>query len=525
MPSLLNIESLKVCIAGRSVVNGIHLQIKKGQTLALVGESGSGKSVTAHSILQLLDPRHTEYTGSIFFNGEDLLQADIERLREHRGCSVAMIFQEPMTALNPLKTIDQQIIECLPDRQKLSQNAAKQRVIELLQQVRIPQAETRWQSLPHQLSGGQRQRVMIAMAIANHPQLLIADEPTTALDVTVARDILDLLKSLQQQYGMALLLISHDLRMVEKQADYVAVMQAGNIVEYADCKTLFSQPSHSYTQQLLAMPTQKKNSVISDESLLAADNISVHYPLAKNRFWQKAAYFTALEQASFSLKRGETLGIVGESGSGKSSLANALLKLVPLSDGKLHFMQQEVGHLSNRQFRTMRQHLQVVFQDPFASLSPRMTVEDIIGEGLKSLKKLPAEQWRQAVSDVMQEVGLNPDWRWRYPHEFSGGQRQRIAIARALIMRPQCIILDEPTSALDRNVQFQVLDLLLNLQQRYGLSYLFISHDLRLVQAFCHRVLVIHEGKIVEQGDSEQIFNTPQHVYTQKLLAAAFDRE
>lgn len=522
---LLSIEQLHVNIAERSIVSNINLTLEKGRTLALVGESGSGKSVTAHSILKLLDERHTEYSGSVNFDSKNLLALTSSQLRQYRGKSIAMIFQEPMTALNPLKTIDQQLVECMSDGHQLNAIEAKKRVIELLQQVRIHNAEERWQALPHQLSGGQRQRVMIAMAIANKPQLLIADEPTTALDVTVARDILLLLKDLQQQFGMAMLLISHDLHMIRKQADTVAVMQAGQIVEYADTQSLFAHPEHPYTKQLLAVPKPLKNTITTQEPLLIANNIGVKYALAKQRLWQKSTFFTALHNASFTLYPGETLGIVGESGSGKSTLANALLKLLPLTTGQVHFNGQEISSLSQRQFRPLRQQLQVVFQDPFASLSPRMTIESIIGEGLTLLPQLNVNERQQRVIDVMIEVGLNPDWRWRYPHEFSGGQRQRIAIARALIMHPQCMILDEPTSALDRNVQFQVLELLLNLQRRYGISYLFISHDLRLIEAFCHRVLVLNQGVIIEQGDTEQIFNAPREPYTQKLLAAAFDLE
>lgn len=522
---LLQIDNLQLSFGQHTVVHGIDLQVEQGKTLALVGESGSGKSVTAYSILRLLPPKTTHYQGRIVFQGVDLLACSEDEIRSYRGRDIAMIFQEPMSALNPLKTIDKQLLECFSDKHLLSAKQAKQRVITLLEEVRIDNAEQRWQAWPHQLSGGQQQRVMIAMAIANKPKLLIADEPTTALDVTVAREILTLLKQLQQQHNMAILLISHDLHLVKKHADTVAVMQEGRIVETNTCQALFEIAQHPYTQLLLATPATVKNAVNYEEKLISSNNLSLRFPLPRQKPWQKKPYFDALKAINFDLYSGESLGIVGESGSGKSTLAKALLKLVPFATGDVYFQGQEINQLSQGAFRPFRQHLQIVFQDPFASLSPRMTIEDIIGEGLRSLKKLPKAQWQQTVIDVMQEVGLDPEWRWRYPHEFSGGQRQRIAIARALVMRPKCIVLDEPTSALDRNIQFQIIDLLLDLQKRYGISYIFISHDLRLVHAFCHRVLVIHQGAIIEHGESDALFHHPQHPYTQRLLAAALDQE
>lgn len=517
---LLQLNQLSLAFDQHTVVDGISLTIKPGETLALVGESGSGKSLTAHSILRLL-PQHAQYQGEILFQGENILAFGDKRLRALRGKEIAMIFQEPMTALNPLKTIADQIIECLPDRFSLSKAEKKQRVIELLNKVNIPLAEQRWQAWPHQLSGGQRQRVMIAMAIANQPKLLIADEPTTALDVTVAKDILALLKQLQAENGMAILLISHDLNMVKKQADTIAVMQAGKIVESNTSQALFAQPQHPYTQLLLSPLTYSKNPVNSEQLILEAKKLSVDFPLPRKHLLAKKEVFQAVKQANISLYQGETLGIVGESGSGKSTLAYALLKLLPYQCQSYRLLTHDISQMKGAQFRPLRQHIQTVFQDPFASLSPRLCIEDIIGEGLRSLKKLSKKQSEQRVIQAMQDVGLEPQWRHRFPHEFSGGQRQRIAIARALVMQPQCIILDEPTSALDRNIQFQVVELLLELQRKYQLSYIFISHDLQLVQALSHRVLVMKQGEIIEQGDSDTVFKQAQHPYTQNLLAAA----
>lgn len=518
--ALLTIKQLSVDFGAEKLVDTISLSLQAGETLALVGESGSGKSLSAHSILRLL-PQHARYQGEIYFQGKNILTMPESQLRALRGKDIAMIFQEPMTALNPLKTVADQIIECLPDRFNLSKSEKKQKVIELLNKVNIPNAEQRWQAWPHQLSGGQRQRVMIAMAIANQPKLLIADEPTTALDVTVAKEILALLKSLQQESGMAMLLISHDLRMVRQQADFIAVMQQGKIVETGASETLFKQAKHPYTQLLLSPLNYSKNSFNADKLILSAQNLSVNFPLPRKHLFAKAEEFNAVSNASLQLHQGETLGIVGESGSGKSTLAQALLKLIPFQCQSYQLLEQDVANMNGKQFRPLRQHLQTVFQDPFASLSPRLCIEDIIGEGLRSLKKLSKQESQKQVIQAMQDVGLDPDWRHRFPHEFSGGQRQRIAIARALVMQPQCIILDEPTSALDRNVQFQVVELLLELQRKYQLSYIFISHDLQLVQALSHQVLVIHQGKIIEQGSSDAVFNQPQQAYTKQLLEAA----
>ena len=506
-----------------TVVDHIDLSLYAGKTTALVGESGSGKSVTAMSILRLLPSATAAYQGKILFAGNDLLACDDITLRSIRGRDIAMIFQEPMTALNPLKTIDKQILECIPGADKMSASEARRRVTELLRQVSIHNAEERYNAWPHQLSGGQRQRVMIAMAIANRPKVLIADEPTTALDVTVARDILQLLKRLQQENSMAVLLISHDLHLVRHYADDVAVMKNGRIVEHKACQQLFTHPEHAYTRSLLHIPIQQKNTVDYNAApLLKVNALDVSFAVPKKKLFEKQHYFRAVDHAGFTLHAGETLGLVGESGCGKSTLANAVLKLLP-SSGDIIFDRQQISRLTEKQFRPLRQFIQVVFQDPFASLSPRMTVEKIIGEGLMAIQALPQYQWQKAVNDVMLEVGLDPAMRHRYPHEFSGGQRQRIAIARALVMRPRLIILDEPTSALDRTVQYQILELLLQLQKRHQLSYLFISHDLSLIHAFCHRVLVMHEGVIIEQGDSDDVFQHPQQDYTRRLVEAVLN--
>jgi microcin C transport system ATP-binding protein len=429
-----------------------------------------------------------------------------------------MIFQEPMTALNPLQNIEQQISENI--RGKIPAIEKRQQVIRLLEKVKIPDAANKLKAYPHQLSGGQRQRVMIAMAIANTPQLLIADEPTTALDVNVQNDILALLKDLQAESGMAILIISHDLAMIKRFADSVYVMQAGRCVESGACQALFNNPQSLYTQSLLAKADSHCQPLLGNEKLLlTTEGLSVNYPLPRLKPWQ-ARYFCAVDNIKLRLLERHSLAIVGESGSGKSSLANAILKLLP-STGKIHFQNIDINSLSEAQFRPMRQDLQVVFQDPFASLSPRMSIDKIIGEGLRYIKKMPPADIDAAVVDAMTMVGLDPQERYRYPHEFSGGQRQRIAIARAIIMKPRCIVLDEPTSALDRNIQFQVLELLAELQTRFNLSYLFISHDLSLVKAFCHDIIVMKDGKVVEQGSVSDVFSQPQQHYTQQLIAAS----
>ncbi|WP_313740098.1 ABC transporter ATP-binding protein [Pseudomonas sp.] len=505
------------------VVDGIGFDIRRGETLALVGESGSGKSVTAHSILRLLPyPIARHPSGSIGYQGQDLLQLGEKPMQRIRGNRIAMIFQEPMTSLNPLHNIEKQINEILLLHKGLTGPQATARTLELLELVGIPEPHKRLKALPHELSGGQRQRVMIAMALANEPELLIADEPTTALDVTVQLKILELLKSLQARLGMALLLISHDLNLVRRIAHRVCVMQQGKIVEQADCATLFDAPQHPYTQMLInAEPTGEPAVNPVAPPLLEVDALKVWFPIKKGLLRRTVDHVKAVDGIHFSLPRGQTLGIVGESGSGKSTLGLAILRLIA-SQGHIRFDGQALEHLDAKQVRPLRRQMQVVFQDPFGSLSPRMSVADIVGEGLQIHGIGTAQEREAAIVAALQEVGLDPATRHRYPHEFSGGQRQRIAIARALVLKPALILLDEPTSALDRTVQRQVVELLRSLQSKYNLTYLFISHDLAVVKALSHQLMVIKQGQVVEQGEAQAIFRDPQHAYTRQLLEAAF---
>lgn len=522
--SLLSIRNVTARFNAESpVLSDVNLDILPGQRVALVGESGSGKTITALSILRLLDSVQYD-AGAVQFEGTDLLSASETRLRSVRGRSIGMIFQEPMTALNPLKTIGSQIAEVLVQHEGLAKSAVQVRVIELLDQVQLPDPEWRARSYPHQLSGGQRQRAMIAMALACRPRLLIADEPTTALDVTLQGQIMDLLTSLQQQFGMALLLITHDLNLVRRHADWVAVMQRGRIVEQGVVAEIFAHPQHPYTRTLLAAVPQPEPLPAIDATLpsvLSAERVRVRFAQSsgkKRRWWQKVPDFLALDDVSLSLSPGETLGVIGESGSGKSTLALALLRLIP-SEGAVHLEGRAVQGFSERQFRPFRRHIQIVFQDPFGALSPRMTVSDIIGEGLSVHEpQLETRARADRIRIALRDVGLDETVLHRYPHEFSGGQRQRIAIARALILRPRILILDEPTSALDATVQKQILDLLRQLQRDFGLSYLFITHDLRVVRAMAHRVVVLYRGQVVETGETGDVFSTPQHPYTQTLV-------
>ncbi len=524
---LLSIEDLSVeFISGENVqraVNNINFSINKGETLALVGESGSGKSVTAHSILRLLPyPLARHPSGKIIYQGKDLLAAAPEYLRKVRGNRIAMIFQEPMSSLNPLHTIEKQINEILILHKGMNAKQASVRTLELLTLVEIPNPAQRMNSYPHELSGGQRQRVMIAMALANEPELLIADEPTTALDVTVQQTILELLSDLQERLGMSILLISHDLNLVRRVAHRVCVMRNGEIVEQAACAEIFSNPQHPYTQQLLgAEPSGTPVPHSPSETLLETRDLRVWFPIKKGIFQRTADYIKAVDGISFTLQRGQTLGIVGESGSGKSTLGLAILRLIN-SKGGIFYAGNAIDQLSQKEVRPLRRDIQVVFQDPFGSLSPRMSVSDIIGEGLHIHKMGNAQEQEQAIIAALQEVGLDPDTRHRYPHEFSGGQRQRIAIARALVLKPKLIVLDEPTSALDRTVQRQVVELLRNLQLKYNLTYVFISHDLAVVKALSHHLLVMRQGQVIEQGAAASVFAAPQQTYTQQLLAAAF---
>ncbi|MAB99800.1 MULTISPECIES: ABC transporter ATP-binding protein [Pseudomonas] len=505
------------------VVEHVSFDIRRGETLALVGESGSGKSVTAHSILRLLPyPIAQHPAGTITYQGEDLLKVDEKKLRGIRGNRIAMVFQEPMTSLNPLHSIEKQINEVLGLHKGLSGKAATERTLELLDLVGIPEPHKRLKAYPHELSGGQRQRVMIAMALANEPELLIADEPTTALDVTVQLKILDLLKDLQARLGMAILLISHDLNLVRRIAHRVCVMQRGKIVEQASCENLFHSPQHEYTQELLgAEPSGRPIANPPGSTLLEVDNLRVWFPIKKGLMRRTVDYVKAVDGIGFKLPQGQTLGIVGESGSGKSTLGMAILRLIG-SEGGIRFQGQALDGMSQHDVRPFRRQMQVVFQDPFGSLSPRMSVSQIVGEGLRIHQMGTDAEQEQAIIDALAEVGLDPETRHRYPHEFSGGQRQRIAIARALVLKPALILLDEPTSALDRTVQRQVVELLRSLQAKYNLTYLFISHDLAVVRALSHHLIVVKSGQVVEQGPADEIFATPQHIYTQQLLEAAF---
>ncbi|MEZ0262975.1 MAG: ABC transporter ATP-binding protein [Alphaproteobacteria bacterium] len=527
---LLDIKNLSVeFVNGKQVtqaVKNISFSIAKGETLAVVGESGSGKSVTALSILQLLPyPMARHPSGSIKFNGQELVGAKPVVLQEVRGNKVAMIFQEPMTSLNPLHTIERQIAESLFIHKKMKPDAAQKRVIELLELVGLEKLTKRLGAYPHELSGGQRQRVMIAMALANEPDLLIADEPTTAVDVTVQAQLLKLLRELQQKLGMAIMLITHDLSIVKKMADRVAVMYRGEIVETADTEKLFASPQHSYTQMLLA--AQPKGHPLDFDTtaapVLSGADVKVYFPIKTGLLRRTTDYVRAVDGIDLAIRPGQTIGVVGESGSGKTTLGLALLRLVQ-SEGLVTFLGKNLNVMSQDDLRPLRRDMQVVFQDPYGSLSPRLSVDLIIGEGLLvHFPKLTAKERDERVVAALKEVGLDPETRFRYPHEFSGGQRQRIAIARAIVLNPKIVILDEPTSALDMSVQAQIVELLRELQRKHGLAYLFISHDLRVVRAMSHHVIVMKNGKVVESGPAKEIFETPREDYTKTLLAAALN--
>ena len=528
---LLSVSNLRVDFKTTDgtfhAVKDISFTVEKSETVALVGESGSGKSVTAMSIMQLLPyPLASHPAGSsVKFNGEELIGKKETVLQHIRGSQIGMIFQEPMTALNPLHTIEKQIGEILRVHRKMDDKAVRARVLELLDLVQLPKMKERLGAYPHELSGGQRQRVMIAMALANDPELLIADEPTTALDVTVQAEILELLEKLQSELGMAMLLITHDLSIVEKFADKVCVMQRGEIVEQGPSAGVFANPQHAYTQKLLsAMPREDAPPAPTNAPvLLQADTIKVHFPKNKN-FWGKpTAFVKAVDDVSLTLKRGHTLGVVGESGSGKSTLGFALLRLLN-GQGKIAFDGTDISTFGRKQMLPFRKRMQVVFQDPFSSLSPRMSVAEIIGEGLKvHHAHLSAAERDDMVIDALKQVHLDPATRHRYPHEFSGGQRQRIAIARAVVLDPEFIMLDEPTSALDISVQVDIVDLLRELQAKKQLGYLFISHDLRVVRAMAHDMIVLKDGKIIESGPAAKIFAAPQSAYTIALMEAALN--
>ena len=521
---LLSVRDLTISFGPFEAARDVSFDIAPGETLALVGESGSGKSMTALSTLRLLPPS-AHLDGEILFEGDNLAGADDAILRAIRGNRVGMIFQEPMSSLNPVHTIGRQIAEVLILHQGLRRNAARARTLELLDAVGIPDPASRLDDYPHQLSGGQRQRVMIAMAIANDPKLLIADEPTTALDVTVQAQILDLLKSLQRQHGMAMLFITHDLSIVRRIADRVCVMTEGEIVESGPVETVFAAPRHAYTKHLLAAAPRGEPLMPAPDAptIIETRDLKVWFPVKRGLLRRTVGYIRAVDGVDLTIRKGETLGVVGESGSGKSSLGYAVLRLIP-SRGRIVVLGNEVQSRSWRALRPLRKHMQIVFQDPFGSLSPRMSVGEIVEEGLRvHMPRLTPLERTEKVAAALREVGLDVETAGRYPHEFSGGQRQRIAIARALVLEPDFLVLDEPTSALDVSIQAQVIDLLRAVQQRRQLSYLFISHDLRVVRALAHRLIVMRNGQVVEHGLAADIFAAPREDYTRQLLSAAFD--
>ena len=527
MSSILEVKNLTVGFRqdGQTVpaVKGVSFHIERGETVALVGESGSGKSVTALSTVSLLG-ESARVGGSVLYNGEEMVGADDAQLRRIRGNDISFIFQEPMTSLNPLHTLEKQLAESLALHQGLAGDAARTRIIELLTKVGIRDPESRLGAYPHQLSGGQRQRVMIAMALANGPELLIADEPTTALDVTIQAQILQLLADLKQAEDMSLLFITHDLGIVRKIADRVCVMKDGEIVETGKTAEIFRNPQHPYTKMLLsAESTWSPDPVKEDaEEIARTDKLKIWFPIQQGFMKRTVGYVKAVNDATIAVRAGETVGIVGESGSGKTTLALAIMRLIQ-SEGGITYRGQNVRNWSTRELRRLRSEMQIVFQDPYGSLSPRMTCEQIIAEGLGVHGSPDGRSDRELVTEVMREVGLDPATMHRYPHEFSGGQRQRIAIARAMVLRPKLVVLDEPTSALDMTVQVQIVNLLRDLQRKYDLAYLFISHDLKVVRAMSHKVIVMKAGDVVEYGTAEDVFTHPQTDYTKTLMAAAFD--
>ena len=524
---LLEVRDLHVRFGATPAVRGVSFDIEAGETVALVGESGSGKSVTALSVLQLLPYPHAHHPrGSVLVNGEEMIGADKARLLDVRGGVVSMIFQEPMTSLNPLHTIAKQVGEALVVHKRLSAADARTRTLELLELVGLQEAVKRLGAYPHELSGGQRQRVMIAMALANEPQLLIADEPTTALDVTIQAQILKLLKDLQARLNMAMLLITHDLGIVRNMARRLCVMTDGVIVEAGDNRQIFTAPRHDYTQRLLAAEP-KGDPPAADETapvVASAKTLTVKYPVGKGWFG-RGRYFTAVEQVCVEVRAGQTVGVVGESGSGKTTLGLAMLRLLA-SEGAVHFGETDISRVRRKAMLPLRKNMQIVFQDPYGSLSPRLSVQQIVEEGLRVHEPSTSKQERRArVAEVLAEVGLAPEHMERYPHEFSGGQRQRISIARAMVLRPRFVVLDEPTSALDMSVQAQIVDLLRDLQAAHNLGYLFVSHDLKVVRALANWLIVMQGGVVVEQGPAASVFENPQNDYTRALFHAALDLE
>ena len=525
MTALLRVSNLSVGFRQNGgitpAVRGVSFHVDRGETVALVGESGSGKSVSALSTVQLLGD-NAVVSGSVLYDGTEMIGADEKSLRRVRGNDISFIFQEPMTSLNPLHTIEKQLRESIELHQGLRGAAVRARIIELMEQVGIRNAESRLESYPHQLSGGQRQRIMIAMALANGPDLMIADEPTTALDVTIQAQILDLLAELKQRNGLSMLFITHDLNIVRKFADRVCVMKDGEIVETGPVAEIFGAPQHPYTQMLLAAESTGRPAPVPEAApvVASAKELRIWFPIHAGLLKRTVGHVKAVNSANFEVRAGETLGIVGESGSGKTTLALAVMRLIA-SQGDIDFNNRRISGLSPRDMRPLRRDMQIVFQDPFGSLSPRMTCAEIIAEGLGVHGHEPGKDRRELVARIMQEVGLDPATMDRYPHEFSGGQRQRIAIARAMILRPKLLVLDEPTSALDMTVQVQIVELLRDLQVKYGLAYIFISHDLRVVRALSHKVIVMMNGDVVEAGAVDDIFDAPKSDYTKMLLSAA----
>jgi microcin C transport system ATP-binding protein len=525
--SLVEVENLSVAFGTKRVVDDVSFTLDRGETLALVGESGSGKSVTALSLLQLLPSGGTNPTGSILLDDQQMIGADPDALHRARGDVAGIVFQEPMTSLNPLHRIGRQIGEAITLHRRIAADRLRTRVIEVLHQAGFADAEHRLEAFPHQLSGGQRQRVMIAMALANDPALLIADEPTTALDVTIQAQILQLLARLRTERRLALLLITHDLQIVRRYADRMCVMKDGVVVEAGRVADVFASPSHPYTRMLLAaVPRGEATKLPNDaKPLLRADNVKVHFAIRRGVLRRAIGYVRAVDGVSVTVREGETVGLVGESGSGKTTMALAALRLEHAT-GRIDFDGENIASLDRRALRRLRARMQIVFQDPFGSLSPRMPVGDIIAEGLRVHEPgLSRTERADRVTAELDEVGLPADSADRYPHEFSGGQRQRIAIARAMVLKPRFVVLDEPTSALDMSVQAQIVDLLRRLQQVHGLAYLFISHDLKVVRALAHRVVVLRQGRVVEQGSADEIFANPREDYTRTLMAAAFTLE
>ena len=524
MTALLDVQNLNVGFRQDGVVTpavrGVSFTVNRGEVVALVGESGSGKSVSALSTVSLLGDS-AQVTGSVKYDGQELIGADERRLRQVRGNDISFIFQEPMSSLNPLHTIEKQLTESLALHQGIIGAQARGRVLELLEKVGIRDAETRLSSYAHQLSGGQRQRVMIAMALANKPDILIADEPTTALDVTIQAQILDLLKDLKDAEGMGLLFITHDLAIVRRIADRVFVMQQGEVVESGPTAELFANPQHPYTIKLLSAEPSGQPEPVAENApvVVETDKLKIWFPIHGGMLRRTIGHIKAVNASSLSVRAGETLGIVGESGSGKTTMALAIMRLIA-SEGGITYKGQDIRSRSTKQLRHLRKDMQIVFQDPYGSLSPRMTCAQIISEGLKIHNVDPDRDQRDLVDEVMLETGLDPATMDRYPHEFSGGQRQRIAIARAMVLRPKLLVLDEPTSALDMTVQVQIVELLRELQKKYGLAYLFISHDLKVIRAMSHKVIVMKQGDVVEQGTAEDLFENPQTEYTRQLLQA-----